>query len=238
LQGGSDLINSTLMNPDFAQYEGKTFNEKLVNEIYAYIKEERIKSNLNHHNYLPASLVTSLKDDEIKKIGCSIPNDIINDNLGELLAAIFRPVSTGTKTVTTFEDTNPTTRSLIIYSSTVGELYTSGAGGALTRVQLGQGSTAPTRTDFNIETPFANGGPEDGKNKTDDGSFLPSSNQVQVGKLIGPMAGGGTITETCLFGVWNATVGGLAEFLASRDLVGSIPFLIGEFVSVRYFWSF
>jgi len=223
------------MNPDFTQYKGYTFKEKLVNEIYAYIKEDRIKNNKTHPNYLPASLVTSLKDGEIKDMGCSIPNDIINDNFGLLMAGMFRGIVTATKDVTTFKDTGSVTRSLRIYGPTDNDLYNDSASA---EVQIGEGTTGPTRTDVDVETAFTNGGIEDGPVETDEGTHIIGTSQVQVGKFIGATTGGGTVKETCLFGNYRVIGVGVKKFLLSRDLIGSVAFVAGENVSVRYFWSF
>jgi len=224
-----------LMNPDFTQFEGLTFKPKLIAEIYAYVKEDRIKNKLTHHNYLPGAIVASLKDGEVKKIGCSIPNDIVNDNFGELAAGQFHPVLTTIKDVTTFVSTDGITRSLRLYSGG-GDLWNEASAGS--DVQIGEGTSTPTRIQFDIDTAFTNGGVEDSPQPSDAGTFIIANSQVQVGKFIGPTAGSGLVKEVCLFGIYFVIGIGLKRFLLSRDLVGSIPFAIGESVSVSYVWSF
>jgi len=224
-----------LDNPDFTQYHGHTYNQKKIDEIYAYIKEDRINNSLKSHNYLPASLVAVLKDNEIKQLGCSVPNDIINDNFGLVFAGAFKDVLFATQPTVNLVDDTGSTETVFLYTVTGETAYNNGM---RSRVQIGQGSTGPLRTNFNIETPFANGGVEDGKIDTDDGSFILGPSQVQVGKIISPTGGSGVIEETCLFGVWRIDSGAQRVFLLSRDAVSSLSFEEGEGVSVRYFWSF
>jgi len=223
-----------LDNPDFTQYHGHTYNQKKIDEIYAYIKEDRINNSLKSHNYLPASLVAVLKDNEIKQLGCSVPNDIINDNFGKVFAGAFKLVSLGVPIIDIVDDTG-STETVNLYGKTGVSAYNTQI---RSRVQIGQGSTTPLRTDFNVETPFTNGGVEDGKINTDNGSFILGPSQVQVGKIISPTAGSGVIEETCLYGVWFVDGVGSRVFLLSRDSVSSLSFEEGEGVSVRYFWSF
>lgn len=231
-------MNLALMNPDFTQYKGYTYTEKLINQIYKYIKEDRIKNALPGENYLPASLVATLKDGEVKQVACSLPNDIMNDNLGIMFAAIFKPFANVAKSISGIFDTSNVDTTFSVYGSSNGNQFNGGnpTGGSL--IQIGTGTTLPTRSDRDIEVPFASGGIEDTKVFTDQGTFLTETNQVQVGKLIAPTFASGIATETCLFSNWKDPTFTFHTVCLSRDLIGSLAFGAGESVSVRYFWSF
>jgi hypothetical protein len=105
-----------------------------------------------------------------------------------------------------------------------------------TQVQVGTGTTTPDRDDYDIQTAFANGGPEDSKQDANNGSHIPDNSTVQVSKIITPTGGAGTVQETGLFGQYRIAGGSSFVTLLSRDLV-TISFSAGQSISVMYIWN-
>jgi hypothetical protein len=191
------------------------------------------------NKYLPLSLATVFNPDteEITDIGCSVPNDLVTTNFGELFAGCFSPGGIQTKVLKDITNTNQTINTYGTNSDSPNAPFThTVASSMLTLVQVGTGTTTPDRGDYNIETAFANGGPEDSRQNTNNGSHIPDNSTVQVSKIITPTGGAGTVQETCLFGQYRtiAQVGKI--FLLSRDLV-TISFLTGQSISVVYVWN-
>jgi hypothetical protein len=189
--------------------------------------------------YLPLSLATVFNPDteEITDIGCSVPNDLITTNFGELFAGCLSPGGNQTKILKDTTNTNQTT--YVYGGETSPTIYPFNAVNTTemkTQVQVGTGTTTPDRDDYDIETAFANGGPEDSKQDTNDGSHIPDNSTVQVSKIITPTTGAGTVRETGLFGQYRIAGGGSFVCLLSRDLV-TISFSAGQSISVVYVWN-
>jgi hypothetical protein len=189
--------------------------------------------------YLPLSLATVFNPDteEITDIGCSVPNDLVTTNFGELFAGCFAPGGQHSKVLTDITNTTQTVKTYgaSAEASTAPFNFTT-VTDMLTLVQVGTGTTTPDRGDYNIETAFANGGPEDSRQNTNNGSHIPDNSTVQVSKIITPTGGGGTVQETCLFGQYRTIAEVAKIFLLSRDLV-TISFLTGQSISVVYVWN-
>lgn len=108
-----------------------------------------------------------------------------------------------------------------------------------TRVQVGQGSIAPARTDFKIGTAFANGGIEDGiVNVAGAGGFNLSLGLITISTNISPTAGSGTVTETAMFERWRSLAAGDFDFLVSRDIISpGVSFVATKSITVDYLWQ-
>jgi hypothetical protein len=189
--------------------------------------------------YLPLSLATVFNPDteEITDIGCSVPNDLVTTNFGELFAGCLSPGGNQTKIL---KDTTNTNRTTYVYgdgvSSATYPYNATSTTAILNQVQVGTGTTAPDRDDYDIETAFANGGPEDSKQNANDGSHIPDNSTVQISKVITPTTGAGTVQETGLFGQYRIAGGSSFVTLLSRDLV-TISFSAGQSISVIYIWN-
>ena len=145
---------------------GLSYNQKVKSEAYKILNEI-------HKDYQPGMAKALVycydpKSKEIFGIGGSsllqdrkngrIFSDLINDNFGKYFATHFSPVQDANRNVTLQDITgSPEIMGIL---RTTGTSYNRQIG---TQVQVGQGSTAPARTDITIETQFANTVPEDSR---------------------------------------------------------------------------
>ncbi len=222
------------------QFIGKTFNDKLNDEIADYLAERKFSVL----GFLPRpgaiAMVHTLEDGALKSLGGSDPFDIINDNFGKWLAAMNSVVTGSFNNANALigsgdppiDITNVARPSVYFYNT-----GTNGYNGNVTGesyIQIGSGVTAPLVSDFNIETPFV-GGPEALRTiVTGSGAFNPTASRISIGTNIGPTTQAGTINELCIFMSWKA--GGL--FLMSHDAITpGVSFILGETIFAQYFFQ-
>lgn len=222
------------------QFIGKTFNDKLNDEIIDYLQERKFTAL----GYLPrpgAIAMVHILDDAgcIKELGGSLPGDIINNNFGKWLAAMHTTENSGVNNA--LNEIGPgdppinilgvAQASRFFYNDgnnshtgfTAGESY----------IQIGSGNTAPLVSDFAIETPFV-GGPEGTQVILSSGSsYSPGAARVLAGVNIGAVTQNGTINEVAIFQDWRFS----NLMMMSHDAVGAIPFLIGETIFVQYIYQ-
>jgi hypothetical protein len=223
------------------QFIGKTFNDKLNVEIADYFSERKFSVL----GYLPrpgAIAVVHTVDESggIKAIGGSDPFDIINNNFGKWLAALHSPLVHNLNRPQTLIgqgnpaiDINGNPGNFYWYNTTI-SAYNGGPSGGVTSMQIGQGVTAPSVSDFNVETPFANGGAEDVRTTTAQGAYAPTQARVSVAVSIGPTAGIGSISELCLYMNWRS----VSEIMLSHDAIApAIDFVGGETIFAQYFFQ-
>jgi len=219
------------------QFIGKTFNEKLNEEIADYLCERKFTIL----GYLPRpgaiAMVHTLDDGAIKSLGGSDPYDIINDNFGKWLAAMNSVVTGSFNNANaliapSFDITN-TLRSTTYYYNTGTNAY-NGDNDGVSLLQIGSGVTPPLVSDFNIETPFV-GGPEALRTTvTGSGAFNPTASRISVGTNIGAVTQAGTINELCWFMTWKAA----GTMLMSHDAISpGVAFIIGETIFTQYFFQ-
>ncbi len=223
------------------QFIGKTFNEKLNEEMKDYFSERKFSVL----GFLPRpgviAMVHTIDKGEIKAIGGSDPLDIINDNFGKWLAAMHSPLVNGANPADAQigQGNDPVNLQGVANGSnyyyndgnnawnafTAGEAY----------IQIGQGATPPLVSDFNIETPFANAGPEDVmKLVAGPAGFNPTVSRISIAANIGPAAGAGTISELALIQDWRFST----EFLMSHDAINPVvAFILGETIFTQYFFQ-
>jgi len=217
-------------NSQILENIGKTLNQKLKDDISKnYFEEFRIKfPNFFKQNYSKMhSLVTVTENNEIKKIGMSCLNDILNDNwalmLGQLLSGGF---SIMLRDITNVQFQTP------VYSNT--NMFNKTTFNLGSQIQVGEGTLPATRTQFNINDPFPTV-PENTRKNTGSGGWITGLGQVQV-----PMSfvagGSGVISETCLFNLWVSDNGfSLKTFMVSRDNISpTVSFSIGQSINVDY----
>ena len=157
------------------------------------------------------------------------------DNLGLLIAGLFRAVTTGTKSSTgkPFTDTLGVTHDMQFYGTNNQNVFAESGGGDT--VQVGQGLTPATRQDIEIEQPFTNGGVEDNKIGSGAGGYNAGLAKVQIPTQISPTAGSGTITEICRFmNLRDSTLGTTQTYLFFRDLVPATGFIAGKTIDVSH----
>jgi hypothetical protein len=175
---------------------------------------------------------------EIEHIMESDPNDLFVDNFGYWLAACFKPYDNSDST-TTLVDAGGNNRNVSVYrfAGLSTESFNT-AGGAVTNggtvIQVGSSSTAATRGDHAIGTPFGTA-PESTFFSTSNGNYAAGTITVSGSITSG---GSGTINEAVLMGNWfyNPGSGTEASFVLAHDVYGSgYAFTPGKSITVQ--WS-
>jgi hypothetical protein len=226
------------------QFIGKTFTDKLNDEIADYLSERKFKVL----GYLPrpgaVAMVHTLKDGEIKSLGGSEPHDVINDNFGKWLAALHSPYTSNINLavarigqgIDPVDIAGVGQGSVFFYNSLLVSFNGGGTGG-ITSMQIGEGVGSPSVSDFNIETGFSNGGPEDNRINTGNGGYAPTLARVSVAANIGPTVGSGTINELGLYQAWTQG-GSPGIFMLSHDAISpGVAFTGGEIIFTQYFFQ-
>ena len=156
-----------------------------------------------------------------------------NDNLGNLLAQLIRaPTSVTTDTPAIFRNTAGNLISFRIVGSNNTTLFNDDVTVPTvteTRVQIGKGTTPPTRQDFDIESPFTNGGVEDSPVKSNVAGYISALGQINMATQLTPMAGTGTITEVIV--LKNTRAG---TFLWYRNLITPASFILGNTININH----
>ena len=157
-------------NQHLLQYIGKTKTQKISDEINRDYRERFEKQFPTFFNPLQIktkaySLVSVLRDNEIKGIGMSCMNDLILDNFGKIFSAFF--MNTG-NTISVADILSPPNTTIDIWGSNTDNIFSTQGGGAGTFIHIGSGSTPPARTDFDIESPFGSS-PENSRNSSSSG---------------------------------------------------------------------
>lgn len=228
-----------MINDYLNQFIGYSAKQKILMDAQKYLLEEKRKILDSNPFEISLVYVTDLKSKEIKSIGGSIPKDLIMNNFGEFWAGMNRiPTQVGASITPGLVDDTNTVRVIGLNIGATSEYNNTGGGGAIgSEIAVGQGSTAAARTDFNIETNFANGGPEDTKGSTLSGGYNSSLGQVSVSRTITPTAGTGTVTESAIFFEW-IFVGGVGGFLIARDIISpGVSFIIAQAITIVYTWQ-
>ena len=216
------------------EYIGKTKTPNLLDDISKlYLELHEKKFPDYHYNTKALSIVSIVKNNEIKKIGMSKVDDLLTDNWG-----IFMQGLIGCQTVTfkTFLNTNES-----ILFTNGGALQTnsynvvnSGAGGCGGLIQVGQGTTPASRSDFNIQIPFGTA-PESNITSISNSGWNSGLGQLDIPLTIGNAGSFGSISETCLFLRFNGTPSPNPTLLMSRDNISpTVSFLTGETINVDY----
>lgn len=218
-----------LANQYLLEYRGETFSDKLKHKIEKHILEQRM-NKIN--SLIPMSLVCVSDKKEIKSLGASIPNDLINDNFGRMLASMFRPEALGNAHLWTADDLGNVARSMRHGTNSNNGFNNSGQ----QFTQIGQSGTAPTRQDFNIGSPFTNL-PESGLNAHSNGGWNSGLGQVKHSITINA-GGAGTIAESVVIQAGEDGAGANRTWIWNRDLISpTASFLIGQQIFVEYTWQ-
>lgn len=220
-------------NSQLLEHIGKTKTQKLQDEItkeYFEIFEKKFPSYSENHKM--NSLVTVTKEKEIRSIGMSCINDLINDNWGKMLSSLIA----GDEFIAppNVDIGGTTNNALFVYRTSGSFNMTDTAGAVGSNIAIGQGLTPAARTDFDIETDFAIG-PESILNPTGNGGWSSVLGQVQIPWQIISL-GSGTITETGLFGQWGTlSPVEIQQYLLSHDNISpGVAFVGGQSVNVDY----
>ncbi len=229
-------------NSHLLEYIGKTKTNNLIESINAEYFENFTKKYPNYYQAeisKASSLVTVTKENEIKKIGMSCLNDLLNDNFGKTMGGIMYSASAETNLI----DFNGNTRNLLfrgsgLGGSTIFNTVSAPLNPTGTLIQIGSGNTPATRQDFNIETPFSSA-PENVRRATGNGGWNSPLGQVSAPMSPFGTGGSGTINETCFF--WQLIIRTNVDiiFMMSRDnITPAVSFINGETINVDYTFGF
>jgi len=233
LKKPNDSLNSLI---------GQSFNQKSKFEANKILKE--IHKQADQHS-MEKALCYIVDKGEIKGVGGSsliqnkktgeIVSDLILDQFGVVLTALFRRDNTVDKSVNIL-DVNGASKNLFIYSASGSAIFTNNAlsnKGCLVRV--GSGTTTPARTDFKIAIPFATPPESNFFNATSDPIYnLGLSNMKYVASIT---AGGtGTINESVFASDWRQnSPSGDFIFALFRDIISPAQsFIIGQSIALEY----
>jgi len=157
---------------------------------------------------------------------------VVMNNLGLLLAGIFAtPVTT--KIIAGFFTISNAPFSLRIYGTdaTPNKNFTENGGSF---AQVGEGSTPASRSDFNIQTPFANGGIEDNQKSTNGFGYNSGLGKITIATQIAPTVGTGTITEVVKINTLKTETGAIEQFLWLRAVISGKFFAIGQSIDLSH----
>lgn len=161
-----------------------------------------------------------------------------NDNLGNLLAQLIRaPTSVTTDTPAIFRNTVGALISFRIVGSNNTTLFNDDVTVPTvteTRVQIGKGTTPPTRQDFNLENAFPNSPESVLKGVTLPHGYVSGLGKITIATLISPTGGAGSITETALTQFWQNTGSNNERYLLFRDIISPVGFIIGQAINIDY----
>ncbi len=216
---------------------GRSFNEKSKFQAEKILSE--IHSRAQSRTVSKTALCYILDKDEIKGVGGStlmktkdgkIVSNLILDNFGVWLAAIFRK-NVGGNLAITMPDDGGVIRNVHIYN--LSPLFNSGLGNSGSALKVGSGTTAPTRSDFEIETDFV-ASPENldfalGSSPT---YFSGPGNFQSAGSIIA--GGSGTVNESVHELIFNAQAV-QRTFTIFRDIITPAQaFLAGQTIALSY----
>jgi len=227
----NDLLNS-LIGQSFNQ-KSKFEAEKILNEIHSKAQARSIGKMalcyvLDKNEILGVGGSTLLKD---KKTGEIVSNLILNQ-FGIWLAGMFHRFTGGT-TSRVIRDITNTNRTINVYSS-IATYNLILAGSLGLQLQVGAGSTAPARTDFNIETPFGTAPESTPKIPISDGAFNSGLGNFKTNISISA-GGSGTVNESVVNFSWRDSFGTTRGFVVFRDIISpAVPFVVGQTIALEY----
>ncbi len=218
-------------------YKGYSYKQKVINDCHKIVLES--KKNLDPPALAECCLVTIQDKGEIKSLGASVPSDLIMDNFGELLKVLSYQLITGANESQGLTDITNTPINTFLRDMNAGAsgftfLNTASSARSFgVRLQVGSGSTTPTRQDFNIGTAFGTS-PEDTPFNTNSAGYNSVSGQITFGNNL--VAGGsGTVAEA-IAQLFIIDTGAVAKtVMIFRDLISpSLGFIMGNTIAVDW----
>jgi len=204
---------------------GQTKNKKVIDESHKIYLEQFQKRFPNYFdsNYSKAmSLVTITEEQEIKNIGMSKVDDILNDNYGKFLLAFLSGNSSNVSLTTTSGS-----RDFRFWGSQTQLFNITNNGVVGSRIAVGSGVTPATRQDTNIES-------EKNKESTGNGGWNSGLGKIDIPMLSAIATLAYDITETALFGAWIPTAQVPHETMLSHDVFSPVSVIIGQTINVDY----
>jgi len=156
---------------------------------------------------------------------------VILDNLGIILAGIFRAPTTVTKSVI-IKDITDTSKTVKVYgrNDDPSDFFNFTV---VRQAQIGKSSTPATRQDVNIGSPFTNGGIEDNRNNSLSFGYNSGLGKIEIPTQIAPTFGSGTIVEVCKFSSYRDSVG-IFVCCIFRDVISNVNFISAQTININH----
>jgi hypothetical protein len=157
-------------------------------------------------------------------------NDLVLDNLGAFLAALFAAYTGATRYVCgNMVDTSGTSRTVCPYTTTWGALFNRYDKALGCLVGVGAGTTTEQRSDYNLETQVGSWTPLSG-----DAAWTSAAGTVTfAGSVL--IAGGATITEAGLIAYMEqSNQTGPYPFMLLHDMFDGVPIIAGKYAHLAY----
>jgi len=237
-------------------YVGKEFNRKLLGEAYDRLYKEHGKFGFpgfaksivtvtdEHKRILAMGGSSLLKE---RKTGKIIP-DLTMNNFGLSMASIFNKTVNNSTAGTNLTNSAGTTGGnsaaintylpqASLFSNDFGHSFQTTGTFHGTEYQVGSGTTAPAKTDFNVETAFGSS-PESGP-VSGVGESYDSANARIVSDIDIIAGGAGTVNESCYFMRWFPRLGNSVLFLMFHDAITpGVPFIATNTITPSYTLQF
>jgi len=154
------------------------------------------------------------------------------DNIGIVLAGLFRAPSTGLRTVSGLKAIDASIFTTTTYNQqTFSTLFNITA---IKQAQVGKGTSPVTRQDFDIENEFPNS-PENSKVGSLNDAYNSGLGKITMATLISPTGGAGSITEVCKFVNFRAPTNPQDRICCIlRDVISPVGFIIGESINIDH----
>lgn len=160
---------------------------------------------------------------------------VMLDNIGLMLAGLFRQPSQGAKSVTGLKrQSNGTSFGTGIYQTSTNS--TNAFVVAVNQTQVGKGNTPVSRSnDFAIETPFGTS-PLSAKNNSLSSGYNSGLGKIEIPTLISPTAEIGNVSEIIHVISVRDNLGGSVNvpMTVSRDVITPVGFIIGQSLNVTH----
>jgi len=218
-------------------FVGCSRNQRLSNDLADFLYFAKLdwaaKNRVKFSSEVLLVTVCEPSTNEILEIGGTVPGDIFTDFIGQVLGLWFQTPINNTQGITaTSNDIGNTIRTFRVWTNaTGGGVFSSGGTSEGTQMQLGTGTTAPTRADVAITTAFGTA-PESGQFSTGGGSYGGGTTTVSGSLTSG---GVGTVNEGLLIHKAADTGAALRQWSLAHDLTTATPFIANKSITAQ--WS-
>jgi len=227
------------MNEYLNQFKGDTINDRIVKDSTNYLLEEKLRVTEKNPNEVCLVSVLDPKTKEIISIGGSIPSDLILDAFGFLLQEHNRVAgfSPPIDSALVFKAEDGVSRAFRMVSVNPQVSYNMPLGTRGGQIKIGQGITAPVRTDFDIETPFVTS-PESLPTNVTAPFYDNTLFQIQFFSSL-QAGGSGSVSEVGFFCLWrDVTTGATRRYLLAHDLIfPAVPFIATQVIKTNWVWQ-
>lgn len=153
-------------------------------------------------------------------------SDMINDNLGKILANLFCAYNAGTLEVsTTVQDTGNASRTFKTVTDSQNFNYHVERGG---RIGVGTGAVAPARTDYTLGTQVGSW-----TAFSADGVWTSAAGTITFAASV-LIAAGATVTESGVIWHYRDSTGTRRDILVIRDTFAGVAIAAGKYAHVAY----